>query len=109
MSLSIDIQKIASVLLADGWHQVVLGSLELDGYDFMRQNAIVLTGAVTNGLPATGARWKEAGDVVVACPVTAILAVKLSAPTSVYEGSPAWAPAGACACSSARPCSRRRA
>jgi hypothetical protein len=86
MSLSIDIQKVASVLLADGWHQVVLGSFELGGYDFIRQNAVVLTGATTHGLPATGARWKEAGDVVVACPVTAILAVRLSAPKSVYEG-----------------------
>jgi hypothetical protein len=86
MSLSIDIQKVSAVLLADGWHAILPGSLDLDGYDFVRQNDVVLTGATTQGLPAIGARWKEAGDLIVVCPVTAILAVKLLTPTSIYEG-----------------------
>ncbi len=63
MSPAIDVAQVELVLLTDGWHDVAefrLGRLRwLRGVD--------------------GATWKEPGSIVVACPVTAILAVKWKA------------------------------
>jgi hypothetical protein len=77
MGLAIDIDKIAEVLLTDGWHQVE--SFTLDAYEFIQRREgkepIVLYGGAQGGVCSTGATWKEkAGSFY--CPLSAILAVR---------------------------------
>jgi hypothetical protein len=36
MSLAIDIDQVTGVLLADGWHDVVDVSFEIDSYEYLR-------------------------------------------------------------------------
>ena len=80
MSLAIDVRMVKWVLLADGWHEVAGGSFELDAYEYvdkdMGEDRPVFSGAQVNGVPSTGATWKEPGGAIVTCPITAILAVK---------------------------------
>jgi hypothetical protein len=54
MSLALDVSRVEQVLLMDGWHRVAI--------------------------PSMGGRWTEPDGSEVACPVTAILAVKKSSP-----------------------------
>jgi hypothetical protein len=85
MSLAINVDRVEAVLLADGWHEVSLNdksvsSFTLDAYDFIRpvegkDPIVLLSGGTVAGVPSTGASWVEKG-VRVACPVTAVLAVK---------------------------------
>ena len=89
MSLSIDVDSVREVLLADGtWHQVVNDSFELDAYEYLRDKefkpgggsaGVRLGGGQEKLLPATGARWTErdqSGNTrTVFCPITAIQAV----------------------------------
>ncbi len=76
MSLAIDVNRVDQVLLADGWHRVANRSFDLDAYEFMHEDRAVLTGGQVSLVPSTGATWAEADGSVVACPLTAILAVK---------------------------------
>ena len=77
MGLAIDIDKVAEVLLTDGWHQVE--SFTLDAYEFIQRREgkepIVLHGGGQNGVCSTGATWKEKGGSFY-CPLSAILAVR---------------------------------
>ena len=75
MSLFIDIDCIAEVLLADGWHKVSEKSFGLGCYEFHHQQKLVLRGGVA-GVAATGAIWQEPDGTSVACPLTAVLAVR---------------------------------
>ncbi len=76
MSLAIDVDRVDQVLLADGWHHVADHSFDLDAYEFMHDGRAVLAGGQVSLVPSTGARWTEPDGSVVACPMTAILAVK---------------------------------
>ena len=77
MSLAIDVGKVEMVLLADdGWHEVADSSFNLDAYKYMEKKRAVLKGGQVPGVPSTGATWKERSGAIVACPITAILAVK---------------------------------
>jgi hypothetical protein len=80
MSLYIEVDSVKAVLLADGWHNVVSKSFDLDAYEFHHEDQILLGGGQESkvGVPATGATWKESDNTQVACPLTAVLAVKLS-------------------------------
>lgn len=89
MSLSIDVEKIKEVLLADRqWHQVADGSFEIDAYEFLRgsefkpgvEEAGMLLKTGSEGLLSTrGARWSEVDSGgkrrLVFCPITAIQAI----------------------------------
>ncbi len=90
MSLAIDVDKIAAVLLIDGWHDVASSdgrsSFGMDAYEFLEphpdpsKNPLMhLSGGQEKLVPATGAHWTEADGASVFCPVTAILAVKYPA------------------------------
>jgi hypothetical protein len=79
MSLNIDVDKVEAVLLADGWHRVSKGTFGLDAYEYVDKGDTVLPSGRVEGVPSTGAMWKD-GDTIVACPVTAILAVRWKAP-----------------------------
>ncbi len=78
MSLSIEIDDVVAVLLADGWHQVE--RFGLDSYEFNDGDSdVVLRGGACAGVPATGAQWIETVDatsIVVSCPLTSVLAVR---------------------------------
>jgi hypothetical protein len=87
MSLNIDVDKVEAVLLVDGWHRVVKGTFELDAYEYSDQGNTVLSGGNVQGVPSTGATWKE-GDSIIACPVTAILAVKWKGPAEPKPTKP---------------------
>ena len=84
MSLSIDVDQIAGVLLADGWHEVDFdentSSFRLDAYEFIQTHKgkadDVLHGGGQGGICSTGAVWQEKGHLVY-CPLTAILAVRV--------------------------------
>ena len=77
MSLAIDVDTVTHVLLADGWHKVEKASFALDAYEYLYQGEMVLAGGQVAGVPSTGAEWTEAKGIHIACPVTAILAVKI--------------------------------
>ena len=84
MSLALDVSRVEQVLLMDGWHRVANASFELDAYEFIHDGRTVLAGQPTI-IPSMGGRWSEPDGSVVACPVTAILAVKKSGATSKAE------------------------
>jgi hypothetical protein len=71
MSLDMDVNTVERVLLADGWHKVENNSFDLAKFEFMRDGRSPLEGA-----PSPGATWRETGGIRIACPLTAILAVK---------------------------------
>ena len=86
MSLEIDVEKIAEVLLADGWHKVSLvgdgrSSFGMDAYEFHEpdpeENPVPQEkGGQEQAISRSGARWTESDGSRVFCPVTSILAVK---------------------------------
>jgi hypothetical protein len=77
MSLAINVDKVAEVLLTDGWHTVE--SFTLNSYEFIQvregKEPLVLHGAGQSGVCSTGATWQEKGASFY-CPLTAILAVR---------------------------------
>ena len=84
MSLALDVSRVEQVLLMDGWHRVANASFELDAYEFIHAGRTIIAGQPTI-IPSMGGRWTEPDGSVVACPVTAILAVKRSGTTSKAE------------------------
>lgn len=82
MSLAIVTDKVEGVLLADKWHDVKPGSFTVDAYEFIEGGKTVLAGGQVQGITSTGAKWTEPTGTVVACPLTAVLAVKWSEPTT---------------------------
>lgn len=77
MEVEIDVKKVAAVLLSDGWTQVEEKSFEVrESAVFVkdkRRIAGVFLGAVN-----AAAGWKVRGGLTMACPLTAIQALKLS-------------------------------
>ena len=80
MSLSIDIGKVFSVLLADGWHDVANDSFVLDSYEYLWREELVHGGG-DSGVCATGFSFVESYEGmdigIVAGPLTAIQAVRV--------------------------------
>jgi hypothetical protein len=88
MSLSIDIDEVAAVLLADGWHEVAdndegVSSFDLDAYEFIwrtreDRDALTLHGGGQSEVCATGFIFAEKGKRkgMLCGPLTAILAVR---------------------------------
>ena len=89
MSLAIDVDQVAQVLLVDGWHKVE--SFTLDAYEFIQKHdgkdPIVLHGGGQGGVCSTGATWQEKGASFY-CPLTAILAVRCNATQKMKPGFP---------------------
>lgn len=85
MSLAINLDDIVRVLLADGWHDVLPGSLTLDAYE-MHHSALdmegwpaswPLRGGTDSNVSSTGFRFtRPDGGNQVAGPVTSLLAVE---------------------------------
>ncbi len=77
MSLAIRVDDVQEVLLSDGkWHVVKDKTFDLDAYEFKDGDKIVLARGSVQGVKDTVAKWKEEGDSVFFCPLTAIQAVK---------------------------------
>jgi hypothetical protein len=95
MGLSIDVNLVTQVLLADGWHKVDFnnnaGSFSLDAYEFIQKHEgkadDILHGGGQGGICSTGATWQEKGASFF-CPLTAILAVRYDAKGKIKRGFP---------------------
>jgi hypothetical protein len=59
MSLAIQVDKVKRVLLADGWHEVAEVSFDLDAYEYLHKDHILLGGGACDQIPHTGFIFKE--------------------------------------------------
>ena len=77
MSLRIDINTIARLLLEDGvWYEVLPGSLMVDSYEWTDSEGLVVDGGNIVGVPTIGVRFKARGmNGWISCPLKSILAV----------------------------------
>ena len=76
VSLDIDIEDVAEVLLADGWHVVHGKSFELDAFDFTLAGRRVHGGG-DSGVCATGFSFvTDQEGSRIAGPLTSILALR---------------------------------
>jgi hypothetical protein len=85
MSLAINLGAVRRVLLADGWHEIVPGSLNLDAYEMHHGDESVedwpgawpLRGGSVAEVSSTGFGFDRAGSTVrVYGPITSLLAVE---------------------------------
>lgn len=84
MSLAINVNRVKEVLLADGWHKVSLDSFGLDAYEYVDTEegqkpdvSNILHGGGQSNVCATGFCFlEEDTDLIIAGPLTAILAIK---------------------------------
>lgn len=77
MSLRIDINTIARLLLQDGqWYEVLPGSFTVDSFDWTDSEGLVVDGGDVAGVPAIGVQFKTRGmNGWISCPLTSIVAV----------------------------------
>jgi hypothetical protein len=76
VSLEIDVERVSSVLLSDGWHTVQESSFDLDSYEFRRKGRALLGGGQETLVPAMGFSFKDNQGWIKGA-VTSILAVRL--------------------------------
>jgi hypothetical protein len=80
MSLAIDIDHVAEVLLDDGWHTVAAQSFTLDAYEYIADSELV-HGEGEFGVCANGFSFTDGTEQRrILGPLTAILAVQLDRP-----------------------------
>ena len=77
MSLGIDINTIARLLLRDGmWYEVLPSSFTVDSFDWTDNEGLVVEGGEVAGMPMMGVRFKVRGmNGWISCPLTSIMAV----------------------------------
>ena len=77
MSLRIDINTIARLLLHDGvWYEVLPGSFTVDSFDWTDSDGLVVDGGDVDGVSTMGVRFKVRGmNGWISCPLTSIMAV----------------------------------
>lgn len=81
MSLAIDVARVRSVLLADGWHAVSDGSFTVDAYEFVTwdvdgiENPVSLAAGDDDAVSAAGFAFRTTDGDRVAGPLTSVLAV----------------------------------
>ena len=77
MSLQIDINTIARLLLQDGvWYDVMPGSPTVDSFDWTDSEGLVLDSGDVAGVPTMGVRFKARGmNGWISCPLQSIVAV----------------------------------
>lgn len=85
MSLSIQISQVGAVLLADGWHEIMSGTFDLDSYEFL-DGADLVHGGGASGVCSTGFSYVPQssggtpGTSRICGPLTAVLAVAETVP-----------------------------
>ena len=77
MSLKIDVNTVARILLKDGaWYEVLPGSLTMDAFEWTDSEGLVISTGDVAVLPAMGVRFKTRGVTGwISCPLTSITAV----------------------------------
>ena len=77
VSLSIDINTIARLLLQDGvWYEVLPGSFTVDSFDWTDSEGVVVAGGDVADVPTLAVRFKARGmNGWISCPLTSIVAV----------------------------------
>jgi len=77
VSLRIDINTIARLLLQDGmWYEVLPGSFTVDSFDWTDSEGLMVDGGDVSSVPKMGARFKVRGmNGWISCPLTSIMAV----------------------------------
>ena len=77
MSLHIDINTIARLLLQDGmWYEVLPGSFTVDVFDWTDSEGPVADGGSVPDAPTLGVRFKVRGmNGWISCPLRSIMAV----------------------------------
>jgi len=77
MSLAIDVDKVTSVLLADGaWHDVSADTFMCDAYEFIWDAGGGHTDIFQESGHTVGYSFRDHAGVTISGPLTAILAVK---------------------------------
>ncbi|MBI3982042.1 MAG: hypothetical protein HY337_03965 [Gemmatimonadetes bacterium] len=76
MSIAIDVAKVRSVLLADGWHRIAGSSFTVGPYEYMQAGA-TKSGGNGGAVPA-GFQFKDDAGYVLSGPLAAILASQAS-------------------------------
>jgi hypothetical protein len=66
------IQKVAQVLLADGWHSIKPGTFQIGELAFVTTDAKF----VGPDLGRQGVQWREPDDSLVTCPLPAVLGIR---------------------------------
>ena len=77
VSLRIDINTIARLLLQDGmWYEVLSGSFTVDSFDWTDSEGLIVDVGNVAGVPTMGVRFKVRGmNGWISCPITSIMAV----------------------------------
>ena len=77
VSLRIDINTIARLLLQDGmWYEVLPGSFTVDSFDWTDSEGVIVDVGNVAGVPTMGVRFKVRGmNGWISCPITSIMAV----------------------------------
>ena len=76
MSLGISVDRVQSVLLADGWHDVAGASFNLDTYEYFQGDQRVPKDE-QGSVRSTGFGFRELSGNLLYGPLTAILAVRI--------------------------------
>jgi hypothetical protein len=76
VSLAISVDKVKTVLLADGWHDVAGASFTVGAYEYARGDAIAFPSGQLGENP-TGFGFREPSGDHLYGPLTAILAVRI--------------------------------
>ena len=76
MSISISVDKVKTVLLADGWHDVAGASFKVGAYEYARGDTTVFPSRQLGENPA-GFEFREPSGDHLYGPLTAILAVRI--------------------------------
>jgi len=76
VSLGISVDKVQSILLADGWHDVAGASFNLDTYEYVQGDQRVPEDG-RGGARSTGFGFRELSGNHLYGPLTAILAVRI--------------------------------
>ena len=89
MSLQIDINTIARLLLQDGmWYEVLPGSFTVDSFDWTDSEGFIADGGSVAGAPTLGVRFKVRGiNGWISCPLRSIMAVHYE-PIEIDESIP---------------------
>ncbi len=80
--IGIDVDRVESVLLADGWHQVKEHTFRVGNYGFLKGQAVAVNAIAIKGAVSHWAQWTEPDGGVLAGPLTSLLAVKGAALTT---------------------------
>jgi hypothetical protein len=74
--IGIDVDRVESVLLADGWHQVKEHTFKVGNYGFLKGQVVAVNAIAVKGTVSHWTQWTESDGGVLAAPLTSLLAVK---------------------------------